>query len=70
MLLQTGSLPMLKNPAFSLGLLHPHHAPDEHFWNKLASPMVRAEGINAFLIDFSMKMLTYPTLQIKKFPTV
>ena len=46
---------MLTNTEFSLSVFHPHHIPDENFWNKTVSLMVHAEDINVFLTDCSMK---------------
>ena len=54
-LLHSVSSPPLNNLEFSLCLFHPHHIPDDHFRNNLASPMVHAEVINTFLNDYSMK---------------
>ena len=55
MLFQSGSSPALTNPAFTLGLFHPYHTPNEHFWNKLVSSIVHVEEINAFLINSFIK---------------
>ena len=35
-----------------MGLLHPYHVPDSHFWKKLASSIDHTEVFNDFFKDF------------------
>ena len=70
MLLRAVSFPVLLNPGFALGLFHPHHAPDSHFWNKPVSLIEHTEVINDFLKTAKkMTTLICHTLHIQAYPT-